>query len=265
MSEILKDIISALNGRLRSHFFGSVFLAFVGTNWKVLFYLIFANRPVRAKFLYFDENTDICSLLIVPVVIGLIIAPASPWIKFVGAYIATLPTRKLFNLQDAEKIKRQIYELTLSADLEEAAARLEKASEVRKIEAAKRLEEAADVTEEVKQEIVADREKQFAEQSASDEREDNDENVVLSRKEELAIIALGQWKGTNSYVSSLAKDKATFYNASKVIPNLTENRLEVELMSAFKQLQMQGYATVSGSEWSLTEKGYLRYDELIDK
>jgi hypothetical protein len=85
MSEILKDIISALNGRLRSHFFGSVFLAFVGTNWKVLFYLIFANRPVRAKFLYFDENTDICSLLIVPVVIGLIIAPASPWIKFVGA------------------------------------------------------------------------------------------------------------------------------------------------------------------------------------
>ena len=163
------------------------------------------------------------------------------------------------------KLKRQIYELTLSADLEEAAARLEKASEVRKIEAAKRLEEAADVTEEVKQEIVADREKQFAEQSASDEREDNDENVVLSRKEELAIIALGQWKGTNSYVSSLAKDKATFYNASKVIPNLTENRLEVELMSAFKQLQMQGYATVSGSEWSLTEKGYLRYDELIDK
>jgi hypothetical protein len=70
--------------------------------------------------------------------------------------------------------------------------------------------------------------------------------VVLSRKEELAIIALGQWKGTNSSVSSLAEDKAIFNIASQVIPNLTENRLQVELMSGFKQLQMQGYATVSG-------------------
>lgn len=265
MNDFLKDVVATLNGRLRSHFFGSAFLAFVGTNWKVLFYLFFADRPVRAKFLFFDENTDAYSLLVVPVLIGLIIAMASPWIKLFGAYIATLPTRKLVGLQDAEKIKRQINELTLLAEKEDAVARLEKASEIRKIEAAKRLEEAAEVTAEVKQEIVADREKKIADQTDSDVKESTHKDLELNDVESLAIIALGQWNGGIPYASNLAKDKAIFNRASRVIPNLTEKRLEIELENALERLQKLGYATSSMAEWQLTKKGYLRYDELIGK
>ena len=51
--------------------------------------------------------------------------------------------------------------------------------------------------------------------------------MVLSRKEELAIIALGQWKGTNSSVSSLAEDKAIFNIASQVIRKRSPRPIDV--------------------------------------
>jgi hypothetical protein len=183
MIDFFKQLIDAAGDRIRSPFLGSIAAVFVGCNWRALFYLIFANKPVRSRILYFDANTDLYSLLIYPVSFGLITALLMPWIAVVGAWIAQSPKAKLHSVQHGAASKRRITEYQTKsaeeealaeleakqderriqaqerkAEEEEANARFEAAEEHRKINAAKRLEEAKGVSVEVSDDLVAERE-----------------------------------------------------------------------------------------------------------
>ena len=58
MLDIFKDSAEAWLQRVRSPILGSAALLFFAINWKPIWYLVFADKPVLEKLDYFDTNTS---------------------------------------------------------------------------------------------------------------------------------------------------------------------------------------------------------------
>ncbi len=110
MFEFLKDGFEALGQRIRSPFLGSIALVFLAANWKPLVFLFYADKTIRAKFLYFDANTSIGTLYILPIILGILLALSAPWLKLLGAEWAKHPSKKLKTLQEDEAHTHRIYQ-----------------------------------------------------------------------------------------------------------------------------------------------------------
>ena len=156
--DVLKEAFDALNQRIRSPMVGSVLVAFCLANWMPLWVLFFADMPTLEKLTYFEAQTSTVSLYVAPVVLGLGFAIAAPWIKLVGAWVAQGPMGRLRRLQASQSTDAQVFALKEAARLEEAEALLESEKAERKaarekelIGAAKRLEEAKEISPEAVQ------------------------------------------------------------------------------------------------------------------
>jgi hypothetical protein len=155
--DFLKDAVDAFSERLRSPFLGYITLSVLFFNWQPFWYVAFAEKPVRARFLYFDANSTVYTLYFLPVILGTVIAVVLPWVKLCGALIAAAPTRRLKKLQSAEAMQHRITMTGLKAKEEEAIAELENATELRRIRAAERLARAKAVSDEAVEEIESER------------------------------------------------------------------------------------------------------------
>lgn len=98
MDEI-KEIFESLRSRIKSPFFGHAFFFAIFINWKVWFYLFFANIDVVAKFTYFDDNTTYNSLILVPLGFAILSSFISPWIKLFFIWLTAYPTTQKNILQ----------------------------------------------------------------------------------------------------------------------------------------------------------------------
>jgi hypothetical protein len=258
--DFIKDSTEAWLQRIRSPIIGSIALAFVACNWKPIWYLLFADQTVTRKFIYFDMNTSAWWLYFWPIVIGLAIALASPWIKLVGSWVAANPTRKLRNFQSSEASQHRILRLAdltkeeeMKADFEEARAATIAKRETRTIEAAKRLDEASKVDDgSAKEEIIKERE------TSENAMSVNSLIQLLSAREAAIIVAVSQisekvrpFQISDSAAQQLkAKLSGEFGDVDSI-------RLEAEITSAFETFKSFGLATSdSQGYWRLTAKGY---------
>ena len=155
--EFLKDTFAAMNDRVRSPFFGSILIVFIGANWRPVAYLLFGEQSLLDRFEYFEANSSVLSLLVAPLLIGVVLAILFPWIKLAGAFFASAPKRRLDSLENEEAMLRRIGLTRMEAKEQRALADLEEAEEQRKIAAAKRLEQAKEVSEETGRELERDR------------------------------------------------------------------------------------------------------------
>jgi hypothetical protein len=266
MTEYFKQIVDAWGDRLRSPVLGSVLIFFVATNWQSLFYLFFADEPVRARLLYFDANTDGWSLYGLPVIGGVVLAIAVPWISLAGAFLAKFPRAFLHEVQSSEALKRRIVVYRLKADeeeakasFEEAKASAEEARERSKIDAAKRLNEAGNVSEQLKSEIQTGREEELAVPELSDR-----ELKVLNFA---ASFADGRFKEKHGEL--LDPLSANEFNVSKSKNTHKERRLiektvEKLLNGGFiERIGLVNGTSVSGL-YEITVKGYSAVDQYIN-
>lgn len=106
MSE-LKEIAESIQQRLKTPFFGYIFMSFTVINWDPLFFL-FSQEAVSIKINYFKSNTSHYSVLFLPFILGMAGALISPWLNFLGALWAELPARKrrILSLESEEKINQ---------------------------------------------------------------------------------------------------------------------------------------------------------------
>ena len=114
--------MEAFTQRISSPVIGSIVLAFLIFNWEPIFFVVFAGDAPPEKFDYFHTNTNIKSLLVFPVITGVVFAIATPWIKFLAAIASEFPTRKLRLLQheSAHKILRTKNQLATERESERA-------------------------------------------------------------------------------------------------------------------------------------------------
>jgi len=123
----LKEIIDAFEARVRSKVVGSVILAFVAMNWKVIFYVVFAGETPETKFKYFDEHTNIWTLFTYPVCIGIGFAMLLPWVNAGAMYLTLEADKKQTDLKNDMKsfnsMSKDLNELKYEAEREEAIAK----------------------------------------------------------------------------------------------------------------------------------------------
>jgi predicted transcriptional regulator len=256
MTEYFKQIVDAWGDRLRSPVLGSILIFFVATNWQSLFYLFFADKPVRARLLYFDANTDGWSLYGLPVIGGVVLAIAVPWISLAGAFLAKFPRSILHSVQSSEAQKRRIAEYRLKAEAEEAMAFLEDASERRKIEAAKRLNEAEAVSDELKMEIEWDR---AAETSPSPLRQDEIKILEFAKGAEDGRFEVGG--GSLIRMSSSGGTEQTKIAAS----HLEEKQLQNILHDLMNNDLLDRRLVEDGWSYEITLDGYSALERLEKK
>ncbi|WP_281992645.1 hypothetical protein [Sulfitobacter geojensis] len=157
MIQFLKELADAAEARIRSPFIGSIALVFFTLNWKAVAILLFASGSIELRVLTFDEMTTLQSLIFYPVLLGVMIALILPWSKLLGAWIAKKPAGILRRLQHDESQQFRIYQLNGNAAEAEAQARMDEATERARIDAAKRLEEAREVSPKLEEEIIEER------------------------------------------------------------------------------------------------------------
>lgn len=261
MTEFFKDLLAAANARVRSPFFGSIALVFILVNWKPVFYLFFADTSVAVRLRFFEQNTDWYLLYLYPIVGGVLIAVIVPWVKLVGAWIAVAPARRLHNLQYDESVTKRIYALENSAREEDARAKQEEAAERRKIDAAKRLEEANKISDQtvrgdLVREIEASRSEEVEEGSAEERTQPEIGDLAKHLLRKVAADSSGKvfvYEELGSYFLSIGKEKH----------NLPSRKFYVDYVAAFDELLNAGYLQKDrNATMSMTKGGYDYVKEL---
>lgn len=137
----LKEIFETLGSRIKSQITGSISLTFFACNWKPLFYIAFSKKPLETRFSFFDQQTSIFSLLILPVALGLMLAIILPWLTYCGARLSETPYRKKKILQ----VKSANQVLILKQEFEHKRKRLLATKEEILIDQAKRNQEVSSI------------------------------------------------------------------------------------------------------------------------
>lgn len=288
--EVIKDAFDAFSERIRSPFVGSVVIALLLWNWKLVWYLLFADVPVVDKLAFVEsQSRDLVlpfvtisnwSLYGVPFIVGIGAAIAMPWVRYVGAEIAKLPNGKLKALQADEARSRRIAQIEGSiaeeraksalrvAQLEMAQAEeqakneLETAKEQAVIKAAQRLEEAREIGEDAEEELREARE---------DYPAITEERPVLSIEEvsdlpfanEILEVASGAEAGRfeqNGYCLDFHRDGLHGVFSQK----FGENHRDALLLSdTIGNLVKAGLLSKrTGGQFEITASGYDLLDEL---
>lgn len=104
--ELLKEIIETTSQRIRSPFWGFIALSFVGTNWTPLFYLFLGDTPTLERIAYFEAETSLATLFVLPIVVGTVLALLSPYVSNFGSWWSEkqISNKKLRDVQLAHKI-----------------------------------------------------------------------------------------------------------------------------------------------------------------
>ncbi len=104
----LKDLFDALSERIRTPVFSYVIFSFAVFNWKGIFYIIFSENEVRERFEYLEQSTNWATSFVLPIVTGLAIALAAPWISLLGTMWAQIPIKKkrILTIKLAHEVSR---------------------------------------------------------------------------------------------------------------------------------------------------------------
>lgn len=133
----VKELFETIDSKIKSPILGSVLFAFVLLNWKALFFLVFAKVTVLEKFIFFDENTTPITLIVVPLLVGILISFLNPWVKLIALNLTKKPIQN-FRITQMHLANERLIE---KQKLEKARNDLLASKENTLIEAAKRTEE----------------------------------------------------------------------------------------------------------------------------
>ncbi|MBE3659226.1 hypothetical protein BOO92_21485 [Vibrio navarrensis] len=186
----MKEILQALETRIRSPFMGYFTLCFLGLNWKVLFYLFASVELPADRIAFFENNTDAWTLFYGPAVIGSLITVIYPWMSVLFVYCCEKPTQIRNSMQAksehdllVEKQRLQELRRKILADAEKQL--IEQAERDQQIESI----EDTEIKKKVKDEI-------------SELRQINSEQQSRSPKELLEMAALFRHRADSTQIAS---------------------------------------------------------------
>jgi hypothetical protein len=130
----MKEILEAIESRVRSPFLGYFSFSFVAINWKPIFYLFTSSTDVLERFSYFETNTSFVTLLVHPLIISAVFALSYPWISLIFIFASIKP----IELKNGVQAESESKLLAKKKRLEFARSELLSAEEAELIDRAKR-------------------------------------------------------------------------------------------------------------------------------
>lgn len=150
---MIKEIIETMSTRIRSPLFGYYFFLLLAINWKAIFYIFAADVSVKERIIYFETDTDLSSLILIPILFASIGIVAYPWINYFFLNLCKKPTELRNNIQAQSEhallLKKQ--------ELEELRSELLSGKERELIERAKRDQELGEIEDsDIKEKIQSE-------------------------------------------------------------------------------------------------------------
>lgn len=139
----MNDIVDAITSRFKAPYFGYALLAFFALNWRGIFLLIVSDATPPERLLAFDNETDIYSLVIFPLITGAAVAATAHWVRYIFGMISKKPLELIDNLDLEAQHKRAIRQ----AELEQSRTKLFSIKETELIDRAKRDEEVERISD----------------------------------------------------------------------------------------------------------------------
>ncbi|NIZ62191.1 hypothetical protein DL239_14515 [Sedimentitalea sp. CY04] len=245
--EFVKDITEAWAQRVKSPILGSVAISVVVINWKSFWFLFFAKADVLKKFEFFDSSTNTLTLFWYPLLVGLGLALALPWIQLGGAVLARRPVESLRRHQSDVLHEQRIYQLNHQIREEELRAQLDKTREEAKIAAAERLERAQEINKNLAEDIIDDR------QATSTDT--TDPSLFQEERDLLCIVA----KYGNGFVGTFEIEEGFRFVAGDIEFIIPHRRL-LELNASLEKFRKLDYLREFENE--LTLSGYKLADDI---
>lgn len=100
---MIKDVSDAVSERIKAPLYGYVILAFVAINWKGFFFLIMTTGAPVVRWVAFENHTSSWSLYFWPVILGLVLTLAAPWLRYVFDWTSSMPLKKSRHMAFEEK------------------------------------------------------------------------------------------------------------------------------------------------------------------
>lgn len=265
--DFLKEYFDTISTRVKSPILGSVLLALVAANWKSIFYLFFAETPAAIRLGFVANSFGFYGSILLPVLGGVALALALPWINLGSARLVRWPLNLLRRLQAEEAIDLRIHKLDAETRLEAATAANVQTKERAKIAAAQILKDAATVDPSLPEKILSDREADEAAQKESPVNSIADEILTLSRAYRCVIVAIGR-SAYGISTSNLLSDNDFVSDLTRVLPSVSPARITITVNSALLELEQRSLVTVARSSfesettWTLTTRGFEIFDEI---
>lgn len=87
----MKDILEALDSRIKSPVFGYFILSMIAVNWKSFFFLFFDDGTVISRIIYFEVNTNSTSLFFYPIFFSVLYSLIYPWVQCIFIWTSSTP------------------------------------------------------------------------------------------------------------------------------------------------------------------------------
>jgi hypothetical protein len=228
----MNEIVDAITSRFKAPYFGYALLAFFALNWRGIFLLVVSDAAPLERLAAFDSETDIYSLVILPLLTGAAVAATAHWVRYVFGMISSKPLELIDNLDLEAQHKRAIRQ----AELEQSRTKLFAIKEKELIDRAKRDEEVEGITDESEKKKLKDELARLRR-----ERDELYEEAFKSKNENIKLS-----KEARNLLLAAASDK----NGRILKPR------------AFNQRSMQAGGSVFGNE---NQRDYAKYEAALDE
>jgi hypothetical protein len=245
----MKDVVDAINSRIRSPYFGYAVLAFFALNWRGIFLLIVSTDSPTERLQLFDTVTNVWSLVVLPIIAGALVAASTHWLR----YLFLLVSKKPLELIENSNLEAEHRKFIRQAELEQLRTDLAAKRESELIERAKRDESIAEISDESKKKELEEEIKKIR----------SERDIALSdNARELLLAAASEDNGRIMTPKTLGEQsiqagKKTFGKNSKRSYAAYESALNELVASG--HVQPVGY---KGEIYELTHEGWQLADAL---
>ncbi|WP_417559946.1 hypothetical protein [Marinomonas sp.] len=245
----MKDVVDAINSRIKSPYFGYAVLAFFALNWRGVFLLLVSTGSPAERLQLFDAETSFWSLAVLPLIVGALVAASTHWLR----YLFLLVARKPLELIDNSNLEADHRKFIRQAELELVRTDLAAKRESELIDRAKRDESIAEISDESKKKELEEEIKKIR----------SERDIKLSEKaRELLLAAALEDKGTIMTPKTIG---AQSIQAGKKSFGKNSKRDYAAYESALNELVASGYVQPVGHKneiYELTHDGWQLADAL---
>ncbi|MEL0614235.1 hypothetical protein [Marinomonas arenicola] len=245
----MKDVVDAINSRIRSPYFGYAVLAFIAFNWRGIFLLLVSTGSPAERLKFFDTETSFWSLAVFPLIVGALVAASTHWLRYVFLLVA----RKPLELIENSNLEAEHRKFIRQSELEKVRTDLAAKRESELIDRAKRDESIAEISDESKKKELEKEIKKIRSERDIKLSDKASELLLAAASEENGTIMTPKTLGGQSIQAgrkSFGKDSKRDYSAYEF---------------ALKELVASGYVQPVGHKgeiYELTHEGWSLADAL---
>ncbi|EEF78775.1 hypothetical protein [Methylophaga thiooxydans] len=252
----MNDVINAIGARFRSPYFGYAVLTFFALNWRGIFLLLTLESEPELRLSAFDAQTNFWTLVVLPLIFGVLVAASSQWIR----YGFQLVSRKPLELLEILTLEAENTKLIKQNELEQKRAQYFSDREEELIGRAKRDEEVSQITDSQTKDKLSTQLEQLRKERDALSKQVQVSNMEPSLSEAAEMILKAAIDTNDGNIIKLSTFDGDFLEIGREYYGIEGTREFAKFEAALEELIQYGLVKNIGNNdtnFKLTHQGWL--------